>query len=194
MEEKEITPTESLQIIGQMINTAKNKLADDGFYFIFWGWLILVCAMFHYITIKMGLEKGYWIWAVGPPLGGIISSIYGYREGKSKKVTTYVDTYLKYIWMGFLVGMVVTLLAMPWFGMKQTYFSLMVLYGMLAFVTGGLLEFRPLIVGGLLSFACAAVSVFVGTVDQFLCISAALLCAHIIPGHLLRSKFRSQHV
>ena len=35
MEEKNINPTESIEIINTMINTAKNKLADDGFLYIF---------------------------------------------------------------------------------------------------------------------------------------------------------------
>ena len=35
-----LSPEKSFETISAMINTAKNKLADDGFLFIFWGWLV----------------------------------------------------------------------------------------------------------------------------------------------------------
>src|ERR1700745_2085752 len=86
-------PEESLQIINSMINTAKNKLADDGFHIIFWGWLVTFCALTQYITLKLNIEWGGWVWML-MPLGGIISGIYGYKQGKSQKVKTHIDTYL----------------------------------------------------------------------------------------------------
>ena len=77
---------------------------------------------------------------------------------------------------------------------KCPNFFLMILYGISSFVTGGLLNFKPLIFGSLFSFGFAALSVFMSDIDMFLCISGALIFSHIIPGHLLRSSFKSQHV
>ena len=194
MEEKEINAQESLALINNMINAAKNKLADDGFFFIFWGWMVTVSALFHYITIKLGFEWGYWVWMILMPLGAIISTIYGYKQGKSKKVKTHIDVYLGYLWGGFIIGMFLAIGFMFEHGIKSTYFFLMILYGIATFISGGILNFKPLIFGSLFAFACAVISVFLGESDQLLIISIALLCSYIIPGHLLRAKFRSQHV
>ena len=194
MEEKEINPTESLELINKMIDAAKNKLADDGFYFILWGWLVTVCALTHYTLIRMGVQKSDLVWAIFMPLGAIASLLYGRKESKTKKVKTYLDNYLAYLWGAFFIGMVLTLVLMPWNGYKHSYFFLMILYGISSFVTGGLLNFKPLIFGSLFSFGFAALSVFMSDIDMFLCISGALIFSHIIPGHLLRSSFKSQHV
>jgi hypothetical protein len=194
MEEREINPKESMAIINAMIDTAKNKLADDGFFFIFWGWLITFCAITHYITIRMEIPYGEWVWIIFPPLGGIVSMIYGRKQDKAKKVKTHIDTYLGYLWGGFLISMAITLIFMNWHGIKATYFFLMILYGLSTFVMGGFLNFKPMIIGSFFSFAFAGLSVFMGELDQLLCISGALLCSHIIPGHLLRSSFKSQNV
>ncbi len=194
MEENELNPTESLRIINTMIDTAKNKIADDGFHIIFWGWLITFCALTHYVFMKFDCNWGFWVWMVFPPLGGIFSTIYGYKESKTKKVKTYIDSYLGYLWSAFLIGLLLLLVFMPWHGVKYTYFGLMILYGIATYVTGGLLSFKPLIIGSFFSFAFAIVSVFVDVNEQLLCISGALICSYIIPGHLLRSKFKSQHV
>ena len=194
MEEKEINAQESMALINNMINAAKNKLADDGFFFIFWGWLVTVCALFHYVTIKMGFVWGYWGWMILMPLGGIVSSLYGYKQGRSRKVKTHIDVYLGYLWGGVLIGMFIALGFMYSHGIKNTYFFLMIIYGIGTFISGGILNFKPLIIGSLFAFVCAGISVFLCEVDQLLIISIALLCSYIIPGHLLRAKFKSQNV
>ncbi|MBL7931105.1 MAG: hypothetical protein JNL60_04365, partial [Bacteroidia bacterium] len=51
--EKEMSPVEGFAIIDSMINTAKNKLADDGFYFILWGWLVFIASVGNYISYKL---------------------------------------------------------------------------------------------------------------------------------------------
>ncbi|MDP1799746.1 MAG: hypothetical protein Q8L81_00230 [Bacteroidota bacterium] len=186
-----MNPEESLHIINTMINTAKNKLADDGFHLIFWGWLVTFCALTHYVILKLNIQGGEWVWML-MPLGGIVSGIYGYKQGKTQKVRTHIDSYISYVWIGFIIALFLTLSFGYAHGIKATYFFLMLLYGMATFITGGILNFKPLIYGSLFSFAFAIVSVFVGEADQFLCISAALILSYIIPGHMLRSKFKSQ--
>ncbi len=196
MEDKEnFNPEESLRIINSMIHTAKNKLADDGFQLIFWGWLVFSAAMIQYITIMMNIPHGYLVWPILMPLGGVISGVYGYKHAKKDKVKTHVDVYLSYLWGAFGIGMLITLGFMPWHGIDKTYFFLMILYGIATFVSGGLLNFKPLIIGSLCSFVCAIISVFIGeTAEQLVIISVALLLSYIIPGHLLRAKYKSQNV
>src|SRR3954468_18120748 len=101
MEEKQIQPNESLAIISSMIDTAKNKIADDGFLFIFWGWNVLVAAMIHYLTVKFDIPNGGLAWAILMPLGGVVSIVYGVRQKKQERVKTYVDEYLGYNWWAF---------------------------------------------------------------------------------------------
>ncbi|WP_317896553.1 hypothetical protein [Aurantibacillus circumpalustris] len=189
---QEMNPTESLQIIRSMIDTAKNKLADDGFFIIFWGWLVFIAALVNYIGVSFHQNASYYVWPVLMPLGGVVSIIYGRKQAKKEKVKTYIETYLGYSWTAFIIAMAITLIFIPVHGVKITYFFLMLLYGMATLISGGLLNFKPLIIGSIFSFACAIVSIFVGVNEQFLCICVALLCSYIIPGHLLRSQYKSQ--
>ncbi len=191
MEEKELNPIESLQLISKMVNTAKNKLADDGFLLIMWGWLVFIAASVNYISIKLNLPFGEYAWGL-MPLGGIFSAIYGIKQSKKEKVKTYIDTYLGYLWGAFGIALVATLVFMPTHGIKTSYFFLMLLYGIATFISGGLLNFKPLVYGSLVSFACAIASVFLNETDQLMIISIAILCSYIIPGHMLRKTFKSQ--
>ena len=142
-------------------------------------------------TLKLNYEWGGFVWFT-MPLGGIVSAVYGHKQGKAKKVKTHIDMYLGFLWGGFLIAMFITLAFGYAHGLKSTYFFLILLYGVATFISGGILNFKPLIYGSLFSFAFAVLSVFMGDIDQFLCISGALLCSYIIPGHLLRAKFKSE--
>jgi hypothetical protein len=192
MENSNLEVTESMDIINKMINNAKNKLADDGVILIFWGWAISFCALIQYVTIKLNIDQGYWAWIIVCPAGGIFSAMYGRKQDKRKAVKSYVDTYLKYLWIASGIGMGITLGCLGIYGIKVAYFGLMIIYGMTIFIAGGLLDFKPLVWGSFVSFACAIISTFFGDVDQFLIIAIAIIGSYAIPGHLLRSKFKSQ--
>lgn len=192
MEEKQLNPLESIQLIEKMIHSTKNKLADDGVLLIFWGWLVVVSAAINYVGLLFHFEMASLVWAILMPLGGIFSALYGRYQNKQRNIKTALDNYLSYLWGGFGIALAITLMFGFNFGIKPVYFSLMILYGLATFVSGGLLGFKPLIYGGVASFVCAIVSVFLGEMDQLLIIIVSLLSSYIIPGHLLRVKFKSQ--
>lgn len=185
-------PEESLALINSMINTARHKLADDGFLFIFWGWLVSGSALLHFATLKLGIPYGYFVWPVLMPLGGIFTMIFTSRRKEKERVKTYIDAYLGYVWMAFGIALLVTLCFLPVHGIQHTYFFLMTLYGIATFISGGLLHFTPLIFGSCAAFACAIASVFFGEAEQLLWIALSLIGSYVIPGHLLRKKFKSQ--
>lgn len=192
MEEKELQPNESLALIESMINTAKNKLADDGFYIIFWGWLVFVAALINYFSWLFNIQAGFLVWPILMPLGGIFSYFWGRQRDQKEKVKTHVESYIHYIWLSFGIAMGIALLFIGVHGMKTTYFFLMLLYAIATFSTGGLLSFRPLIIGSIASFVLAIVSNFIPDRELLLCLALSLLCSYIIPGHLLKAKYQSQ--
>jgi uncharacterized membrane protein len=77
---------------------------------------------------------------------------------------------------------------------KYTYYIL--LYAIGTLVTGNLIRFKPLIIGGLINFVLAVVSIRFGYDNQLLVGALAILISYIIPGHLLRARLQkniSQH-
>jgi hypothetical protein len=119
MEETNLKPAESLSIIHNMINTAKHRLADDGFLLILWGWLIFTAAISHYISLVTAIPNGHWAWNILIPLGALISLLYGLRRKKKDKVSTYTEVYLSYSWGAFLIAMMLTLVFMSVHGLRS---------------------------------------------------------------------------
>lgn len=189
MEDRIINPAESLDIIQSMVRRAQQRYSDDSFYYIMWGWLVFAAALIHFVLLRMDVQNASIVWLL-MPLGGIASAIYSMRQSKREKVKTYVNTYMGYVWIALGVSMIVVLSMMFKMGIENVYPVLILLYGIGTFVSGGLLAFRPLIVGGGLCFALAITAFFVSFQYQLLLIAVAMLTSYIIPGHILRAQFK----
>ena len=84
----------------------------------------------------------------------------------------------------FIVSMILTKI-----GWGSTVFPFfMVLYGLGTFVSGSVIQFKPLIIGGIISWVLAVIAVYLQYDYQILMGALAILFSYIIPGHLLRNK------
>ena len=193
--EKPLTETESLALISSMIKKTQGSLQDNGFYFLLWGWLVFAASVGMYALVKMDMpEVSQYTWAILMPLGGLISGIRGWRDGKKQKAKTYSDDVLNYVAFAFMAALLIVLIFMSMYGGWQlAYPMIMMVYGMWLFISGGVLKFKPLIIGGLINFACAIGGFYVHTVELVLLLSFAVLAGYIIPGHLLNAKFKREN-
>jgi hypothetical protein len=186
--------TESLQIIHSMINRAKNRFSEDGFLYLLWGWVVLLCSVTQYMLLKFTtFQQHYLVWML--TWAAVVYQVfYLNRKHRKKQVRTYTDDIVKYVWisfaiaifiMGFLFGRI---LGPDYYKMMDAGF--LVLYGIPTFMSGIILRFRPLVIGGIACWALSILAAFVASVEQLLFISAAMIVAWIIPGYLIRSKYK----
>jgi hypothetical protein len=192
MEEKEIDVDESLIIIQQMVNRAKNNISENGFMYIFWGWLVFITAIAFFILMKMGFEWAPIVWMT-MPLGGIFSGIWGYTQRKNERVKTYVDSHLAYVWIAFGICLLIVL-GMGWQLKEHCYPIVIMLYAVSTFVSGGIIRFKPLIICGALSFPIAVAAFFVNFDVQVLLLALSVLVSYIIPGHWLQLEFKKNGI
>jgi len=66
--DKPLSEQESLQIIQQMIQAAKQEQKDDGKGWIIWGWLLFLASIFTFCNLKMKWVSTYFFWNL---FGGI---------------------------------------------------------------------------------------------------------------------------
>jgi hypothetical protein len=182
----------ALEIIEQMISSAKREIRDNGFYHMMWGYFVFVSALVDYFLLMMEHENHALVWAIMMPLGGIISIIKGKMEKRGQRVITYVDEVLKYLGTAFVISLLIVCFVMPstakhW---RSFYPVLMVLYAFGLYITGGILQFNTMRYGAMGVWACAIAAFFVGYDLQLLILALAVLVGFIIPGHLLNLRFR----
>ena len=195
-QEKQFNEQQALGLVNEMISIAKGNIYNSYFYFILWGWISVISGIATYILLEMKMyEYTGWLWAVMGPLGGLASFIYGRSQGKKKKVRTFIDSCIRYTWIAFFISGAILYV---YFCVTAQYLLVnpvvLLSAGTATFMTGVLLKFRPLIVGGILLWTFCAVSLPIHTEVQSLVASVGFLCGYVIPGYMLKAKYDKENV
>ena len=186
---------QSLQLIKEMIEVSQTKLKSDGILFIIWGWLMLLSNMASFIEQKTTILYPFNIILdySGIALGAIVLaySIY-YLVNQSKKIKTYIDISLRYIWISMFCCLVLinlilnNVLHQINFELQHPLFMVIVAFATVA--TGGILRYKLILFGGLFFGIMALISSYLALPEQFLLESVAWIFAFIVPGHYLYAK------
>ncbi len=183
------TAEQQMAVIEEMIAASKGNLSDGSVYYLLWGWAVLICAISNYALLNMVGSEYHWLpWPIGMTLAGFTSMFISIKQSKEKKANSYIERMLGMLWLSFIITLFVILFGMVSLGYEAVYPILMALYGLGTFASGGILKFKPLMIGGICSWACACVAYYVGFSDQLILISIAILTSYIIPGHMLAAK------
>jgi hypothetical protein len=187
--EKLMKGEDSLMLIQRMIMTAKEDIEDKSFYFLLWGWLVFAACIIHFVLMRMNTELAGLGWIILMPAGGIITMIYSSRQKKKQRVQSYINDLMKYVLISFLVSLMIVLFFSSKLGLS-TYPMVMLIYGTWLFICGGAIKFKPLVYGGIVNWTIAVVSLFMNFEQQLIFLSIAVLLGYIIPGYLLRKKYK----
>jgi hypothetical protein len=113
--------------------------------------------------------------------------IRGYRQGKTERKTTHLDTLSMWMWVTFGIT-VFTLVA---FGSKINYQLnplILTISAIPTFLSGIVIRFKPLVFGGISFWVFGIISFLSPMETQPLVGAVAVLCGYIVPGYLLKSK------
>jgi len=181
-----LSAQESLDIITTMINQAKENVQKDSFYFLLWGWVVVLANLGVYILLKYTTYPNpFIVWSITIP-AALISVIYGIRRGKQSSVTTHLEKINTGIWIGFGI----TCITFVVFGVRlgwQINPIITTLCATPTFVSGLILRFKPLMFGALALWILGTTSFLVSMDLQHLLSAIALTLGYLIPGYMLRS-------
>lgn len=186
-EEKMMTGEESLRIITEMINKTKVNIRQSSFYLLFWGWLIFACSLSEYLLWKFtDFTHPYYVWFFVIP-GAFVSMIYGFVTGRKAKVHTYAEKIYMWTWIGFLFSATVLFIIVSK-KMETVAPFILTLAAIPTFISGFIIKFKPLIIGGITFWIFALIAHFGGPSISSLAVPAAMLTGYLIPGYMLRNK------
>lgn len=186
MSEKELSKDESLSLITDMIGQAKKNVAKGGsFYFLLWGWTVLVANLGHYLIQRYDwYDAPYVIWAITIP-AAIISIVYGARQDRNAKVKSHLDRLYGLIWLAVFIGVLIILIFMDSVN-YNTNAIILTFAGIGTFISGCALRFNPLIMGGVALWIASIVAFNLSPMDQNLVAAIGILAGYLIPGYLLK--------
>ena len=191
--EKMMTGEESLKIITEMINRTKVNIRQGSFHLLFWGWLITVCSLSEWVITNLThYAHPYYVWILVIP-GAFVSMIYGAVTGRKAKVHTYADVLYMWTWIGFLFAAIVLFIVQS-DRMENITPYILLLAGFPTFLSGFIVKFKPLIVGGICFWVIAILVHFAGPSLALLGTPVAMLTGYLVPGYMLRNKVNHETV
>ncbi|HYG01065.1 MAG TPA: hypothetical protein VD927_01415 [Chryseosolibacter sp.] len=187
MEKQEtMTIEQSLDVITRMINEAKGKVQRNAFYFLLWGWVVVIANVGVYILSENGYQHPEMIWAITIP-AWMVSLWRMYSKRSSPEASTHLGRLSGWIWLGYGISLAVLIA----FGSRINYQLNPVVLLMTAiptFATGAILRFRPLVAGAMTFWVLGIVCFIVSKEMQPLINAGAFVGGYLLPGYLLKNK------
>lgn len=184
--EENLTARESLDIISAMIREAKGKLQRNNFFFLFWGWVVVIANLGMYLLGMLDYEHPYAVWVITVPAW--IYTLYKVFSRKKVDTTaTHFDKISGAVWLSFGV----TIFCFVGFGHKinfQLNPAILLISAIPTIVSGVILNFRPLVVGGIIFWIGGMINFLMPMETQPLVGAVAIMGGYLIPGYMLKKR------
>jgi hypothetical protein len=185
--EKTLTPRESLAVIREAINKTKDDFRSNSFYFLLWGWLIAAASVSFFLLHEYTTFKYYFLPFPILTLTGIVASLTWYfRQRSAAPTETYSGYFFNRLWLVLGIGFIVVVFVSVSQKLPPFLFTL-VIAAIGTLLSGLSMQFKPLIIGGVLIFLAAIVGVYVPDTYKPLLLGVTIILGYLVPGYLLKS-------
>lgn len=190
-----LSEKDSLKIIADMITIAKGNAKQSFFHIILWGWVIIAISLSqYYMIVYTKIANPQMAWLVTIPFL-LVSIIYGFKQGKKEKSTSFIDSLYAWIWFTFVISisiiLFVSITSHSWYLITSL---VLVIAGMATFISGKLIRFNPLVWGGVAFWIWSLIAFNLQYEYVLLVNAAAIFTGYIIPGYLLKNKLKKNGV
>jgi len=189
MQQENFSPQDSLKVIQLMLEKSKQDMRGNDVYFLMWGWLTFIACTGQFLLKRVfDYPYHYRVWWL--MILGVLLTVYiAVRQKNEKKVRTYIEESMGFLWIGMGISFFVLTAIFTKLGWGYPVFPFFImLYGLGTFVSGCLLRFRPFIAGGIAAWLIAITAAYMEYDYQILLAGLAILVSYIIPAYMLRSK------
>jgi len=187
-----LSPVDSLRFIESMIHKAQNRFSENGTLYLLWGWTIFLCSLVQYFSLKFtSFSNASLIWLL-VVFVMLYQIFYLSKKRQTVKVRTYTDEIIGYVWMTFGICMGLLIIIMNKLHIWMLFYPFIFLfYGIPTFLSGAIMRFKPLMFGGICCWILSIAASFITSIEVILLLVPAVLFGWIIPGYLLRARFKS---
>ncbi|ULQ56370.1 hypothetical protein KJS94_17100 [Flavihumibacter rivuli] len=205
-DQQTMTEEQSLELIQQMIQAARDEHNDNGFGWRLWGWILFIASFGTFLSLEFNWKGSFWLWNAVLPVGVVLMILSGIFRKKRHRNLTYARSLLDKMGVGFFASLFATILGINLFFTSEAspdnvefWGFFYILYAFWMYIHGSALKFRPLIFGAILNWI-AGIAMFRITDMKFdmLLGAMAILFGYLIPGYLLyfqsRAAQKKKHV
>lgn len=191
MEERNLTPQESLQVIQNMMEqTQRNVLRHSGAPSLIWGYTTtFISLLIYFLYPHMGNDANYF-WFGIPVVGSLFTWMLKRKKKKQHVPTTRMDKFLDVVW--FVIGLNVLCLSL--FPTRHILSLVLILIGAASAITAFSVNVKVLkyssVFGMMVGYLLLILSISVE--QKVLIFAIAFFLMHCIPGHIISAQLKKE--
>ena len=195
---------QSLALISEMINRARNNVRKKGtFSMIYWGYLIAAVAIINGVLLHTMTDpdRSFRVWLITIPAVAV-SYLIERRMRREALVKTHIDRIGGMVWFGFTISVVVFLMAIHTFAIRNEMFRslmlitpvIMTMLGTGQFATACIFRYKIGYALAALFWTGAVACAFTGLDVQYIILAVCMILGFVVPGHILNRQAKKNHV
>lgn len=191
LNQPELSTQDSIKLIQEMIGKAKRSYISKGIASMVWGALIVTCSLTTWAEVQYKFNIGFDVWTL--LLLALIPQIFfAIKEKKTKDFIGHDERTMDFVWSTFAICIFITSFYNSKYGGESSTSLIMMLYGIPTFITGGIFKFKPMILGGIICWLLAIISINTPFTTDMLLMAACGLFAWLIPGIIMWNRYKMQ--
>ena len=183
--EEVLSPQQSLDLIAEAIRKTKENIHENSFWFLLWGWLITIASFAFFLLHQYTTTKYYFApFPVLAAVGIIVTAIF-LRRKNNEKTLSYTAYFINKMWVVLAICFLMVVFINVTQGKMPFTYTLMIA-GIGTLISGWVMNFLPLEVGGILLLSSAILSLYIGDDYKPLLHGIAFVAGYLLPGYLLK--------
>ena len=176
--EQILSPNESLALISDTIKKTKENLREHSFTYLLWGWMIAIASFSSFLLLLFSHSPFFFVpFPILSILAVVINIVYYFNQKITNPTETHLAYFLNRMWLVVFASI----------SQKIDPYTYTIILGGIGTLTSGIVtKFRPLILGGILFFILAILSVYIPLEYKILVQGIAVIVGNLIPGYLLK--------
>ncbi len=190
MENQNLTPEKSFELITQVINDAKSKFEENGFIYAFWGVLDAVAAFGQFFLLRNGYQNINYYPYFLLPLGAIYTGYYYYKKGRGRQ--NQIGKMLSFAWIAVLLNVFILGFLLSGILKQQLIPVILILVGIGIIVTAGAIKSRLILYSGIIINFAGLACFGLEWIYQSLLLGVVSVVALLIPGIILMVQHKKR--
>ena len=191
MENQNLTSEEQISIIENSLKHSSKQKTGASNYYIIWGAILPTYFIVQFLNVHLRTDFTALLSDISMSfyaLGGLLSFLQSRKDDKSETVVPLNEKVYKYAWIGASIGIGVICVSQ---GSSNNFIelfciSILLIFGLINLIIGGVTNFKPLIIGGFLSMLLI-ILIPLSTIDyKFLITAIGVLFNCLIPGLMMK--------
>ncbi|MEM6804707.1 MAG: hypothetical protein AAF696_25140 [Bacteroidota bacterium] len=192
MNTNELSPRESLEIISQVIQEAKNRFEDDGKLYVLWGALIAVVAFAQFILLlNEQYEINYYPYFL-IPIAAFVSRWYYKR--KKELSNNEISQNIAWLWLVISVNSMIIGFGFPSILESSLIPIILIITGIGITLSGVYIKNKMVLFAGVLQNAVGFICFFFDWLYHPLILGISSILFTLIPGIILMNRYNRQNV